>query len=339
MRILYMLFYRSLRVNHWMLFGFAVLFVVGSGWFVHWLEPEKFDHPFTGVWYVMTTVTTVGYGDYAPATTIGRMFGMFLFIFGVALIGLLIGKVVDGFGVLKRRKEEGRLAYHGQQHVLMVGFSTKTQMAIDELLHSPQHISIVVIDTLAKTPIDHAQVHYIQGDPTSEETLRQANLHAARSVIIFADDRIADTSLIDGKSLLIVSTIERIAPHVYTTVEIMLEKHIANFAHVQVNDFILSQETISRLAVRSALSVTMNHIFNQLLTHRDGEDLFELRPDPRWKTYGEAFTALLQQGATLIADRDNLGINRMLHHDIPSDAVLCVICNDTTFQRIRAATK
>lgn len=59
---------------------------------------------------------------------------------------------------------------------------------------------------------------------------------------VFGDTRIDEASLIDGKSLLIASSIERIAPQVHTTVEIMQEKNIQNFRHVQVNEFVLSQD-------------------------------------------------------------------------------------------------
>jgi voltage-gated potassium channel len=208
-------------------------------------------------------------------------------------------------------------------------------MAIEDIFSQQTAIDVVLIDTLEKLPLLHERLIYVQGDPTSDETLEQANVRQAKAAIIFADDRISDTSLIDGKSLLIVSTIERAAPHVYTTVEIMLEKHIDNFAHVQVNDFILSNETISRLAVRSALSIAMNNIISQLLSRKYGDEMFEITRKPHWRTYGDAFFELLNQGATLIADRNNLGINRMLDQIIPAEAVLYVICDISTYKKIQ----
>jgi voltage-gated potassium channel len=40
-------------------------------------------------WYSIVTITTVGYGDYYPVTTGGRITGMFIMITGVGLIGVL----------------------------------------------------------------------------------------------------------------------------------------------------------------------------------------------------------------------------------------------------------
>ncbi len=326
---------KAVHMKNYILILFSVLFVLFSGFFIYYLEPERFEHPFNGIWYVMTTVTTVGYGDLFPETIPGKIFGMFLFVFGVGLIGVVIGKLVDGFSAIQRRREEGRLKYSGSGHVVIIGWSKKSEMAIEDIFSQQTAIDVVLIDTLEKLPLLHERLIYVQGDPTSDETLEQANVRQAKAAIIFADDRISDTSLIDGKSLLIVSTIERAAPHVYTTVEIMLEKHIDNFAHVQVNDFILSNETISRLAVRSALSIAMNNIISQLLSRKYGDEMFEITRKPHWRTYGDAFFELLNQGATLIADRNNLGINRMLDQIIPAEAVLYVICDISTYKKIQ----
>ncbi len=41
------------------------------------------------IWWAITTATTVGYGDYAPVTTGGRVVAIFLMFTGIALYGLL----------------------------------------------------------------------------------------------------------------------------------------------------------------------------------------------------------------------------------------------------------
>lgn len=43
------------------------------------------NSPFDALWWAVTTVTTVGYGDIIPETTIARIAGMFLMIFGTGL--------------------------------------------------------------------------------------------------------------------------------------------------------------------------------------------------------------------------------------------------------------
>lgn len=207
--------------------------------------------------------------------------------------------------------------------------------AIDEILsYSPQS-EIVVIDDSSRHPVEHLeQVHFVSGDPASDDVLMRANILEAKSAIVFADARIDESALVDGKSLLIVSSIERIAPDVHTTVEIMQEKHVQNFRHNQVNEFVLSHDAVSRLAVRAALQEGNSDVLMQLLSRQHGDDIYEVALNSAWKTYGDAFQDLLRQGATLISDRSDLSINRKLDLPIPRDARLYVVSDEETINRI-----
>jgi voltage-gated potassium channel len=57
------------------------------------------------IWWSVTTVTTVGYGDFYPVTLEGRLVAMALMISGVGLVSVLSGLVASLF--LGRRDEEG----------------------------------------------------------------------------------------------------------------------------------------------------------------------------------------------------------------------------------------
>ena len=308
---------------------------------IYMLEPQTFESLLTSFYFVMTTFSTVGYGDYSPTTIAGRLFTILMYLFGIGLLGVVIGKIVDTFSIFRKRKEEGKLAYTKENHIIIVGWGKKTETAVDEILASDTTSEVVIIDTLPKSPTDVAieRVHYVQGDPSEEETFNQANIKKAKSVIIFADDAIQIPSLRDAKTLTIAITVERLASHVHTTVEIMTKKQIPNFSHVKVDEFILSQETTSLLAVRSAMHQNVSTIVTQLISRSIGEDLFEVPKNDTWQTYGDAFHELLSHGATLIADRDHMDINRKLDEKIPSDAILYVICDDDTHRRLLALTK
>ncbi|MFZ2199873.1 MAG: potassium channel family protein [Microgenomates group bacterium] len=46
-----------------------------------------------GLWFAITTVTGVGYGDIVPITTLGRIVGALLQVFGVVLFGAVMAFV------------------------------------------------------------------------------------------------------------------------------------------------------------------------------------------------------------------------------------------------------
>ncbi|WP_241964523.1 potassium channel family protein [Paraliobacillus zengyii] len=298
------------------------------------VEKETFPTFIDGFWWVMTTVTTVGYGDYFPVTLGGRSVALFLYIFGIGIIGVAIGKVVDGLAIFRRKKEEGDIVYNDSNHYIIIGWSQKAKFAIKEMLDTAEKIEIVIIDDLDKAPILAENIHYIRGQASESETLMKANISKAKAVLIFADDTINNDQLADGKTLLIASAIESFAPDVHTIVEVMEEEHIKSFEFMKVDEFIISNETISSLFVRSAFRNGISNVYGQLLRRKYGDDLYFVPLLPEWKIYRDAFDALLKQGATLIADRDNLGVNRMLDHDIPAEAELYVICDRATIAKI-----
>nr|WP_306812744.1 potassium channel family protein [Paenibacillus soyae] len=312
-----------------------LLFVAVSATVAFLLEPDTFGSWFNALYWVLTTMATVGYGDYFAVTIAGKAFTIFLYIFGIGLLSLVIGKIIDSFALIKRLRGEGQLGYKGEGHIVIINWSKKAHTAVEELLaHSPE-TSIVLIDESGKHPLERLpRVHFVSGDPSEEDVLARANIQRAKSAIIFADARIDEASLVDGKSLLIASSIERMASHVHTTVEVMQEKHIRNFAHVQVNEFVVSHDAISRLAVRSALQEGNSDVFRQLLSRQYGDELYEVPVNRAWRTYGDAFFGLLEQGATLLADRGDLGINRKLNEAIPGEAKLFVVCDEATYRRI-----
>ncbi len=325
---------KVVHISNLAIFIVSLLLIVSTAWLIMLVERETFPTFFDGLWWVMTTVTTVGYGDFYPVSIGGRLIGVFLYLFGIALIGLVLGKIIEAFAIYRKRREEGEIMYKGKNHYIIIGWSQKAKYAIREMINTDKNIEIIIIDELEKAPILDHNIHYIQGNASERNVLEKANIKEANTVLVFADDKIENGQLTDGKTLLIASTIESIAPEVYTIVEIMEEIHMKNFKYMNVDEFILSHETISSLFVRSAFRKGISNIFSQLLKHAEGDDLYYIPTHSKWKTYRDAFDALLEKGATLVADRDQLNINRMLDHTIPKDAELYVICDSESHQRI-----
>jgi voltage-gated potassium channel len=50
-----------------------------------------------GLWWAITTVTTVGYGDHFPTTTVGRFLAVGLMLVGISLMGVITASVAAWF--------------------------------------------------------------------------------------------------------------------------------------------------------------------------------------------------------------------------------------------------
>jgi voltage-gated potassium channel len=49
------------------------------------------------LWYLVVTMSTVGYGDRYPVTEIGRVFGATVLVVGVGVFGTLTGFLANAF--------------------------------------------------------------------------------------------------------------------------------------------------------------------------------------------------------------------------------------------------
>ncbi|SFJ10312.1 voltage-gated potassium channel [Halobacillus dabanensis] len=328
------LFLQMVKVNNAVLFITSALLIILSTILIVLVEKDTFPTLFDGFWWVMTTVTTVGYGDFYPVSVAGRSIAIVLYVLGIGLIGVVIGKIIDGLAVFRKKRLEGDIVYKENGHFIIIGWSQKSHFAIKEILETNKECEIVIIDQMKEAPMLSENIHYIRGDASDVETLEKSNISQARAVLIFANDRLESEQMIDGQTLLIASSIETVAPNVHTIAEVMEEKHIKNFKHAQIDEFIVSNETISSLAVRSAFRKGVSGIYSQLLKRSVGEDLFYIPTRPDWKTYRDAFQSLLDEGATLIADRNDLAINRKLSEPIDDDSELYAVCDRDTYEKI-----
>ena len=67
------------------------------------------------LWWSLVTVTSVGYGDYFPVTTAGRVVAAWLMIVGLGLVGSTTGFVASWIGRERDRSESARSTGSGER--------------------------------------------------------------------------------------------------------------------------------------------------------------------------------------------------------------------------------
>jgi voltage-gated potassium channel len=59
-----------------------------------------------GLWWAVTTVTTVGYGDRFPTTSEGRILAVMLMLVGISLVGVITASVASWFVRLSQEESK-----------------------------------------------------------------------------------------------------------------------------------------------------------------------------------------------------------------------------------------
>jgi len=75
----------------------AVVYILVSALIIINVEPEIFNNYFDAVYWATISLTTVGYGDIYPVTTIGRTVTMASSVLGIAIVALPAGIITAGY--------------------------------------------------------------------------------------------------------------------------------------------------------------------------------------------------------------------------------------------------
>lgn len=60
-------------------------------------QPENFRNAFDGIWWSMSTLLTIGYGDVYPVTIMGKIMATFIAFLGVGVVAVPTGIISAGF--------------------------------------------------------------------------------------------------------------------------------------------------------------------------------------------------------------------------------------------------
>lgn len=74
----------------------------------HDAQPDKFVNAFSGLWWAIATLTTVGYGDIYPITALGKLLAAIIAILGIGLVAVPTGIISAGFVELIEKPAEDK---------------------------------------------------------------------------------------------------------------------------------------------------------------------------------------------------------------------------------------
>jgi len=95
------------------------------------------------VWFMIVTLTTVGYGDYFPVSAAGRIIGYIYVLASLGIIGFLFSTISNK---IISMKEEKKMGFHGtsyENHIIIVGWGEFSKLVADEISHTQKKMAII----------------------------------------------------------------------------------------------------------------------------------------------------------------------------------------------------
>ena len=153
------------------------------------------------------TFTTVGFGEIAPISPIGRLFTIFLIIAGFVVFSYAVGILVDVvnkgrlFALLKENRMLYKIARLKNHYVIC--FHNEYTIDLTKELRKA-HIPFVVIapdENLEEIAKKYKYPFYIQGDPHTLIAMKKASLSSAKGVITLSKNTPDNIAMISSVRL------------------------------------------------------------------------------------------------------------------------------------------
>ena len=133
----------------------------------HEAQPEVFTNAFSGIWWAVSTLLTVGYGDIYPITPLGQLFSIFITFLGVGMVaiptGIISAGFVDQYSRIKRISEYAR---EQDVHFIKVHMTKRDQWVGMEIrnIGLPAGVIVAVIQRGREIIVPRGDVIILVGD-------------------------------------------------------------------------------------------------------------------------------------------------------------------------------
>ena len=133
----------------------------------HEAQPEVFTNAFSGIWWSVSTLLTVGYGDIYPITTVGKLFGIIISFLGVGMVAIPTGIISAGFvDQYSRIKRLSEYAHESDIHFIKVSLLPKDPWVGKTIveLGLPAGVIVAAIQRNRKIVVPRGSVELRAGD-------------------------------------------------------------------------------------------------------------------------------------------------------------------------------
>ena len=236
------------------LLAIILFFLILFGVLIHFVEPHTFPTIIEGIWWAIVTISTVGYGDYSPTTTLGRIIGGVLILSGAGIVTSYFASISKATITTEQQLLKGTKEYSGKGHYIIVGWNERSKEIIEEIHERKHEIHIVLIDsTLKEHPLPRTNIHFVHGRATVDSVLLKANIKEAALVLITTDYHQSESQT-DMFSILTLLAVKGLNPSVYCLVEILTKEQKENAKRAGADGLVETNKFASEYMLHFLLS-------------------------------------------------------------------------------------
>ncbi|XP_049855961.1 calcium-activated potassium channel slowpoke isoform X4 [Schistocerca gregaria] len=221
----------SIFISVWLTAAGIIHLLENSG------DPLDFKNPnhlsyWTCVYFLIVTMSTVGYGDVYCQTVLGRTFLVFFLLVGLAIFASCIPEIIDLIGT--RPKYGGTLKNErGRRHIVVCGHITYESVShfLKDFLHEDREdVDVEVVFLHRKEPDlelegllkrHYTTVEFFQGTMMNAVDLERVKVHEADACLVLANKYCQDPDAEDAANIMRVISIKNYSDDIRVIIQLM----------------------------------------------------------------------------------------------------------------------
>jgi len=272
---------------------------------------------FESVWLTMTTLVTVGYGDFSPQTALGRISTIvIMFISAITLMTLIVSDFIEYRFYRRERIVTGRWVYKMKDHIVIIntprnGGEQYFMRFASQVRAVPGYETIPIILLTRQFPTglppelsDVGLLHF-HGSGSDPEALKAVHAGSARHIVVLASDEsdtMSDSLTFDIAHRLTESNLGH-----HTTVECVSDRNRDRFKAVGVRTIIRPVRTYPEIMVRAVVAPGSEKVLEDMFNYQnDHPHRYDVELDDL--NWADIVSALIRHGiGTALAYIDHDG--------------------------------
>ncbi|XP_063912708.1 calcium-activated potassium channel slowpoke isoform X1 [Zophobas morio] len=221
----------SIFISVWLTAAGIIHLLENSG------DPLEFKNPnplpyWTCVYFLIVTMSTVGYGDVYCHTVLGRTFLVFFLLVGLAIFASSIPEIIDLVGTRSKYCGEYKRE-HGKRHIVVCGHITYESVShfLKDFLHEDREDVDVEVVFLHRKPPDleleglfkrhFTTVEFFQGTIMNPIDLQRVKVHEADACLVLANKYCQDPDAEDAANIMRVISIKNYSDDIRVIIQLM----------------------------------------------------------------------------------------------------------------------
>ncbi|XP_032666426.1 calcium-activated potassium channel slowpoke isoform X19 [Odontomachus brunneus] len=221
----------SIFISVWLTAAGIIHLLENSGDPFEFTNPQQLSY-WTCVYFLIVTMSTVGYGDVYCQTVLGRTFLVFFLLVGLAIFASSIPEIIELVG--SRSKYSGEYKReHGKRHIVVCGHITYESVShfLKDFLHEDREdVDVEVVFLHRKEPDlelegllkrHYTTVEFFQGTMMNAVDLERVKVHEADACLVLANKYCQDPDAEDAANIMRVISIKNYSDDIRVIIQLM----------------------------------------------------------------------------------------------------------------------